>query len=106
MTTFGESLRKPWRVLWCRISRALKDAFPLPPTHVLGSDDTAEVLQQLFFNPAIVVARLGSSATPLAAYAWAQPQNPRTDAETVVVPQWSLRVLTDGTVEPFLPAEM
>jgi len=66
----------------------------------------AEVLQQLFFNPPIVIARLGGSTTPLAAYAWAEPQNPRTDGETVIVPQWSLRVLTDGTVAPFLPTEI
>jgi hypothetical protein len=62
-----------------------------------------DVIQAIFCNPPIAIARLGGSSTPAAAYAWAEPPNPRTDGNTVAVPQWSLAVLPDGTVDPFLP---
>lgn len=62
-----------------------------------------EIIQGLFCEPPIVIARLGGSTTPLAAYDWAQPADPRSDGETVIVPRWSLDVLTDGSVQPFMP---
>jgi hypothetical protein len=58
---------------------------------------------QLFFVPPISFARLGASTTPLAAYGWANPKNPRTEGETVVVPAWSLNILPDGSADPFRP---
>lgn len=57
----------------------------------------------IYCDPPIAFARLGGSTTPLAAYRWERPQNPRTDSDTVVVPTWSLNVLPDATVDPFLP---
>jgi len=63
----------------------------------------AKVIQSIFCNPPIAIARLGGSTTPAAAYAWTRPPNPRADGDTVAVPQWSLGVLPDGSVDPFLP---
>lgn len=63
----------------------------------------ADQICGLYCVPPIVVARLGGSTTPLAAYAWAEPSNPRTDGDTVIVPAWSLDVLQDGTPDPFMP---
>lgn len=63
----------------------------------------ADIIQQIFCDPPIAIARLGGSTTPQVAYTWSQPPNPRSDGETVILPDWSLDVLTDGSVNPFLP---
>jgi hypothetical protein len=63
----------------------------------------AETIQGIFCDPPIAIARLGGSSTPLDAYVWDEPANPRTDGDTVVVPAWSLRVAMDGTFESFMP---
>ena len=63
----------------------------------------AEIIQQLFCDPPIAIARVGGSTTPLVAYTWAQPPSPRADGETVALPVWSLAVLPDGSADPFLP---
>jgi hypothetical protein len=62
-----------------------------------------DIIQELFCDPPIAIARLGGSTTPLAAYNWHQPPNPRADGETVIQPEWSLNILTDGSVDPFKP---
>ncbi|MGH6909082.1 MAG: hypothetical protein ACREEG_02765, partial [Phenylobacterium sp.] len=62
-----------------------------------------DVIHELFCNPPLAVARLGGSTTPLAAYRWVQPANPRTDGETVIAPDWSLNILPDGSADPFRP---
>jgi len=66
----------------------------------------AEQIQALFCNPPIAVARLGGSSTPLCAFHWREPSNPRTDGETIMAPAWSLEVLSDGSVDPFMPADI
>jgi hypothetical protein len=58
---------------------------------------------EIYCVPPIAIARLGGSTTPLAAYQWGRPANPRTDGETVIVPAWSLNILPDGSADPFLP---
>jgi hypothetical protein len=59
---------------------------------------------ELFFLPPMAVARLGSSATPLASFSWAEA-NTRHDAnETIIEPAVSLRVEPDGSVTPYLPS--
>lgn len=63
----------------------------------------ADRICDVFFVPPISFARLGGSTTPLAAYRWEAPKNPRTEGETVVVPSWSLNILPDGRADPFLP---
>lgn len=60
----------------------------------------------LFCVPPIAVARLGGSTTPMAAYRWEAPTNPRTQGETVIVPDWSLEVLADGSIDPVKPSEL
>lgn len=58
---------------------------------------------EIFFLPPMAVARLGSGATPLASFSWAQA-NTRHDAnETIIEPAVSLRVEPDGSVTPYLP---
>src|SRR5580704_18042895 len=63
----------------------------------------AEQILGLFCEPPIVIARLGGSTTPLDCCVWEEPPNPRSDGATVLVPDWSLNVLPDGSVEPFKP---
>src|SRR5882757_7015764 len=61
---------------------------------------------ELFFLPPMAVGRLGSSATPLASFSWAEA-NTRHDAnETIIEPAVSLRVEPDGSVTPYLPGEI
>ena len=60
----------------------------------------AEQIQALFCDPPIAVARLGGSTTPLECCVWEEPPNPRADGATVLVPDWSLNVLPDGSIEP------
>ncbi len=63
----------------------------------------AEIIQQIYCDPPIVVARLGGSTTPVVAYRWEDSPNPRSDGETVIVPDWSFDVLPDGSLRPFKP---
>lgn len=63
----------------------------------------AEIIQQIFCDPPIVIARLGGSTTPIAAYSWENSPDPRSDGDTVIVPDWSLAVLPDGSLRPFRP---
>jgi hypothetical protein len=63
----------------------------------------AETIQQIFCDPPIAVARLGGSSTPLNAYVWDEPANPRADDDTVITPAWSLRVNVDGSFQPVMP---
>jgi hypothetical protein len=60
----------------------------------------AEQIQALFCDPPIAVARLGGSTAPLECCVWEEPPNPRADGATVLVPDWSLNVLPDGSIEP------
>lgn len=66
----------------------------------------AEIIQKLFINPPIAIARLGGSTTPQKAYRWVQSPNPRSNGETTIEPDWSLEVQSDGTVEPVLPTSL
>ena len=63
----------------------------------------AETIQALFCDPPIVIARLGGSTTPLDCCVWEEPPNPRADGATVLVTDWSLNVLPDGSIEPHKP---
>ena len=63
----------------------------------------APTIQALFVDPPIAIARLGGSAAPQDAYCWAEPDNPRSDGNTVIVPWWTLEVLSDATVDPRMP---
>lgn len=63
----------------------------------------AEIIQKIFINPPIAIARLGGSTTPQDAYHWVISPNPRSSGETTIERDWSLSVRTDGTVEPTMP---
>jgi hypothetical protein len=63
----------------------------------------AEIIQAIYCDPPIVVARLGGSPTPVVAYSWEESPNPRNDGDTVIAPEWSLEILPDGSVSPFKP---
>jgi hypothetical protein len=66
----------------------------------------AEIIQRIFTNPPIAIARLGGSSTPQNAYRWVQSPNPRSKGETAIEPDWSLVVQSDGSVEPIMPSSM
>ena len=64
----------------------------------------ARVIQALFIDPPIAIARLGGSSAPQDAYCWADAANPRSDGNTVIQPWWTFEVLSDATVDPSMPA--
>ncbi|MFZ6780177.1 hypothetical protein ACO0LD_25370 [Undibacterium sp. Ji83W] len=64
------------------------------------------IIQAIFINPPMAIARLGGSSTPQEAFQWIQNPAPRANAETVIAPDWSLRILPDSSVEPFMPTEL
>jgi hypothetical protein len=66
----------------------------------------ADVIQSIFIDPPIAIARLGGSTVPQAAYLWVESPDPRSDGETTIVPTWSLDILPDGSVAPMLPTEL
>jgi hypothetical protein len=66
----------------------------------------ADVIQSIFIDPPIAIARLGGSTVPQDAYLWVESPDPRSDGETTVMPTWSLDVLPDGSVAPTLPTEL
>jgi len=68
-----------------------------------GERELSEIIQQIFCDPPIVIARLGGSTTPVAAYSWQDSPDPRGEGDTVIMPDWSLSVLPDGSVRPFKP---
>lgn len=63
----------------------------------------AEILQRLFINPPIAIARLGGSTTPQSSYRWVQAPDPHSTGETTIEPDWTLQIRSDGSVEPVLP---
>jgi hypothetical protein len=65
-----------------------------------------DVIQALFCNPPIAIARLGASTAPLVAYTWVLHANARNDSDTGIVPDWSFEVMTDGSLTPVLPDEV
>ena len=48
----------------------------------------ADVIQSIYVNPPIAIARLGGSSIPQDAYVWVQSPNPRTQATTTIAPAW------------------
>lgn len=64
------------------------------------------IIQAIFINPPMAIARLGGSSTPQEAFQWIQNPTPRANAETVIAPDWSLRILPDSSVEPYMPTEL
>src|SRR5579862_6955577 len=63
----------------------------------------AEIIQRLFINPPIAIARLGGSTTPQSSYRWVQAPDPHSTGETTIAPDWTLQLRSDGSVDPVLP---
>ena len=65
-----------------------------------------DVIQSIFIDPPIAIARVGGSTAPQDAYHWVESPDPRSDGETTIMPTWSLDTLPDGSVSPTLPTEL
>jgi len=63
-------------------------------------------IDEIFFVPPMAVARLGGSDVPLASFTWAEDPSLYGAGLTVIVPAVSLEVLGDGSLRPFLPANI
>jgi hypothetical protein len=63
----------------------------------------AEIIQAIYCDPPIVIARLGGSTAPVVAYGWEESPDPRNDGDTVIVSDWSLDIMPDGSARPFKP---
>jgi hypothetical protein len=63
-------------------------------------------IDEIFFRPPMAVARLGGSDVPLASFTWAEDPSLYGAGLTVIVPAVSLEVLADGSLRPFLPANI
>ena len=61
------------------------------------------ILEEVYFLPPIAVARVGNSPEPVAAYDWVRSREPHGGSRTMVRLATSLRVLDDGSVEPYRP---
>ena len=62
-----------------------------------------ELVQSIFIDPPIAIARVGGSTSPQDAYDWVQSLDPRADGETSIAPAWSLDVTADGSIQPRMP---
>jgi hypothetical protein len=63
-------------------------------------------IEEIFLIPPMAVARLGGSNIPLASFTWLEDPNLYGAGLTVISPAVSLGVLADGSVRPFLPANI
>lgn len=58
----------------------------------------------IFFNPPMAIARLGGSDTPLESFSWSENPSLFGAGQTVITPQTSLEIQSDGSVRPYLPS--
>jgi hypothetical protein len=57
------------------------------------------MIQEIFCDPPIVIARLGGSTTPVVAYSWQPSPDPRSEGDTVITADWhSMCFLTARSV--------
>ena len=63
-------------------------------------------IDEIFLLPPMAVARLGGSGIPLASFTWAEDPSLYGAGLTVIAPAVSLEVLADGSLRPFLPAQI
>lgn len=63
-------------------------------------------LFEIYLLPPFAIARLGSSAVPVDAYEWVENAEMHGGNQTIIHPSISLRVLSDGSVRPYLPASI
>src|SRR5437763_14711498 len=53
-----------------------------------GDERMAEIIQGIFCDPPVAIARLGGSTTPVVAYTWRPSPDPRSEGDTVIAPDW------------------
>lgn len=58
----------------------------------------------IFFNPPMAIARLGGSETPLESFSWGEDPSSFGAGRTVIRPQTTLEIQSDGSVRPYLPS--
>ena len=61
------------------------------------------VIQSIFFQPPLAIARIGGSPAPLDAFVWDSDKSIHGANRTVIRPAVTLKVLADGTLRPYLP---
>ncbi|NRR29846.1 hypothetical protein HSX11_06570 [Oxalobacteraceae bacterium] len=66
----------------------------------------AKILQEIFVDPPMAIARLGASRIPLDAFVWSEAAGPRGSDDTTLMPRWTLDVQPDGTVQPRMPKRL
>jgi hypothetical protein len=64
---------------------------------------TAQI-QAIFIDPPIGIARLGGSDTPMDSFRWVDSSDPH--LQTIISPDWSLGVDSDGFVTPRMPQSL
>jgi len=63
-------------------------------------------LVEVFFNPPMVIARVGASDTPMVGFEWRAATSAHSGTQTVIDPALSFQVAADGTLQPFMPTEI
>src|SRR6266853_2006482 len=63
-------------------------------------------IEDIFFMPPMAVARLGASRKSLVSFTWLEDPSLHGAGLTIIAPAISLEVLADGSVRPFLPANI
>lgn len=58
----------------------------------------------IFFNPPMAIARVGGSETPLESFSWGEDPSSFGAGDTVITPQTSLEIQSDGSIRPYLPS--
>src|SRR5947209_17138142 len=61
------------------------------------------VIQNIFFLPPLAIARIGGSNTPLDNFVWDSDKSIHGANRTVIRPEVTLKVLSDGSLRPYLP---
>jgi hypothetical protein len=61
------------------------------------------LIKEIYFLPPLAIARLGGSDTPLDCFVWNTDQSLHGGNRTVIEPAVSLRVMSNGSVRPFVP---
>lgn len=77
-----------------------------PASRVAEPGNAPVRILDLFFLPPNAIARLGGSASPLESYAWGEDPTIAGRAQTIIVPDVSFDVIEDGSIRPYLPANI
>lgn len=69
----------------------------------IGFWGSGMLIKEIYFLPPLAIARLGGSDTPLDCFVWNTDQSLHGGNRTVIEPAVSLRVMSNGSVRPFVP---